>query len=138
MKKKLKNIFIVILIFLVLLISAHIYFTYPSFKIVHNNTCCTTAAVLPNKVVFYNSKLANDIAIGLSKEEYNIVKKDMKELKEKLKDYETTDDKCVDYVLIDSKRYSLKLIEKDERIKYLISEIFYILDCKENESYCDE
>lgn len=138
MKKKLKNIFIVILIFLVLLISTYMYFTYPSFKIVYNNTYCTTTAVLPNKVVFYNSKLVNDITIGLSKEEYNIVKKDMKELKEKLKDYETTDDKCVDYVLIDSKRYSLKLIEKDERIKYLISEIFYILDCKENKSYCDE
>lgn len=137
MKKVVKIILIILAVLIVLIISLYTYFTYPSFEIVYGNINCSTAAVLPEKVVFYNSKLANDIAIGLSKEEYMTVKKDMKELKERLKDYETTNDKCVDYLLIDSKRYSLELIENDERIKYLILEIFYILDCKEDKLRCD-
>lgn len=137
MKKVIKTILIILAVLIVLIISLYTYFTYPSFEIVYGNINCTSAAVLPEKVSFYNSKLVNDIAIGLSKEEYKIVKKNMKELKERLKNYETTDDKCVDYLLIDSKRYSLGLIESDERIKYLISEIFYILDCKESKLRCN-
>lgn len=129
MKKR--KVLIIIIIFLILFISSYLYFRNPYLEIVYNNHC-GTYAVLPDKVTFYNIKMANEIAnVSLNKKEYNTIKKDINELKEKLKDYDTTSEECVDYIKVGSKKYLVETIEIDERISYLILEIYSILHSKQ-------
>lgn len=125
MKKKLKGIFIVILIYIVLLIGSYIYIRNPYILIVYGN--CTTYGNATS-VGMYKVKIVNDfVNNSLSDEEYNLVIKNAKKLKKKLKDYETINDICIPYIKIGFKKYSLESIAKDEEIKELLEVIYYTL-----------